>query len=340
MKNFLITGALGFIGSNVVNYLSLRYPHIRIIILDKLDYCASEQNINQISKHNTEIIIGNISNNELVTHILHKYQIDHIIHFAASSHVANSFYNSIEFTINNVLGTHYLLEATRIYNEKTGNIAKFIHISTDEVYGEVVDNIMRKENSILDPTNPYAATKASAEFMVKSYYYSYKLPIIITRANNVYGVNQYPEKLLPRFICQMLNNQKLTVEGDGSSKRNFIHVDDISTAIEKIILEGVIGEIYNISAPDNCEFSVMEIAKIVVGLFDKDNTDNKDNEDNKDDTNNHIKFVENRKFNDCRYYIDSDKLIQLGWEAKKINFIDNVKELIEWYKQNKSRYDL
>lgn len=329
MKNFLITGALGFIGSNVVNYLSLKYPHIKIIILDKLSSCSSRKNINKLSLHNTKIVIGDISNKELVTYILNEYKIDHIIHFAASSHVANSFYNSIDFSINNILGTHYLLEATKIYHEETQNIEKFIHISTDEVYGEVIDDVMRKETSILDPTNPYAATKAAAEFMVKSYYYSYKLPIIITRSNNVYGPNQYPEKIVPRFICQLLNNEKITIEGNGSNKRNFIHVDDISSAIETIILKGLIGEIYNICAPDHCEYDVMTIAKTIIKLFDIDDSD----------AENYIKYVEDRKFNDKRYYIDSTKLKELGWTATKINFIDNIKELIIWYKQNKHIYN-
>ncbi len=328
MKNFLITGALGFIGSNVANYLSLKYPHIRIIILDKMSYCSSEHNIDKISLHNIKIVIGDISNKELVTYLLNEYNIDHIIHFAASSHVANSFYNSIEFTMNNVLGTHYLLEATRIYNEKTNNIEKFIHISTDEVYGEVTDDIMRKETSILDPTNPYAATKAAAEFMVKSYYYSYNLPVIITRANNVYGINQFPEKIIPKFICQMLNGEKITIEGTGISKRNFIHVDDISTAMETILLKGKIGEIYNICAPDNCEYTVMEIATTIIQLF------------NKGDIGDNIVFVEDRKFNDCRYYIDSEKLKNLGWVATHTNFVDNLKELIIWYGKYKNRYNL
>lgn len=327
MKNFLITGALGFIGSNFANYLSIKYPHIRIIILDKLSYCSSKSNIEMISLHNTKIVIGDISNKELVTYILNEYEIDHIIHFAASSHVSNSFYNSIEFTINNVLGTHYLLEATRVYHEKTGRIEKFIHISTDEVYGEVTDDIMRKENATLDPTNPYAATKAAAEFIVKSYFYSYKLPIIITRSNNVYGINQYPEKIIPKFICQMINNEKLTIEGDGTSRRNFIHVNDISSAIEIIILKGKLGETYNICAPDNCEYDVMTIAKTIIGLFDKNIEDN-------------IEYVEDRKFNDCRYYIDAEKLKLLGWSAVRTNFVENVKELINWYKQNKGRYCL
>lgn len=323
MKNILITGALGFIGSNMANYLSNKYPDVKIVMLDKLSYCSSKDNINHLP--NTKLIIGDISNKELVAHILEEYAIDHVIHFAASSHVANSFYNSIDFTINNVLGTHYLLESVRVY----GKVEKFIHISTDEVYGEVTDDIMRKETSILDPTNPYAATKAAAEFMVKSYYYSYKLPIIITRSNNVYGINQYPEKIIPKFICQMLNGEKITIEGNGTSKRNFIHVDDTTTAIETIMLNGQIGEIYNISAPDECEYDVMTIAKTIIKMFDDDNV-----------IDDHLLFVEDRKFNDCRYYIDAEKLKGLGWTAKHTDFVENVRELVEWYRNNKDRYDM
>jgi dTDP-glucose 4,6-dehydratase len=330
MKNFLITGALGFIGSNVANYLSLKYPHIRIIILDKLSYCSSKHNIDKTALHNIKIIIGDISNVDFVSFILEEYKIDHVIHFAASSHVANSFYNSIDFTLNNVLGTHYLLETVRVYHEKTNAIEKFIHISTDEVYGEVTDDVMRKETSILVPTNPYASTKASAEHMVNSYYISYGLPIIITRSNNVYGINQYPEKIIPKFICQMINGEKITIEGNGSSKRNFIHVNDISTAIETIILKGQIGETYNICAPDECEYDVMTIAKTIIELFGYESND----------INNYLKFVEDRKFNDCRYYIDASKLKSLGWESMHTNFNENVMQLIEWYKQNKNRYSM
>jgi dTDP-D-glucose 4,6-dehydratase len=196
------------------------------------------------------------------------------------------------------------------------------------VYGEVTDDVMRKETSILDPTNPYAATKAAAEFMVKSYYYSYKLPIIITRSNNVYGENQYPEKIIPKFICQLINGEKITIEGNGSSKRNFIHAADVNTAIETIILKGVIGEIYNISAPDDCEYDVMTIAKMIINLFGFDNI------------NDYIVFIEDRKFNDCRYFIDANKLKQLGWSAQNTNFEQNLKDLIEWYKANKTRYNM
>jgi|688.fasta_scaffold215612_2 UDP-glucose 4,6-dehydratase len=334
MKNFLITGALGFIGSNFVNYMSCKYPHIKMLILDKKDYCSSIDNIDKQSLHNTEIVIGDISNKELVSYILLKHDIDTIIHFAAQSHVDNSFFNSIEFTISNVLGTHVLLETARLYHDKTKKLEKFIHVSTDEVYGQVTDDKARIETSILDPTNPYSASKAAAEFFVKSYYHSYKLPIIITRGNNVYGKNQFPEKIVPKFICKLLDGEKLTIHGNGTSQRNFIHIDDVSTAFETILLKGEIGQIYNISSDHNNEYTVLELAKMIIKLFYSEIDTNNQTELNK-----FITFVEDRKFNDCRYFISSEKLAKLGWKPVKTNFQDNIIELIEWYKTNKSRYN-
>ena len=335
MKNVLVTGGLGFIGSNFVNYMSNKYTHAKFIVLDKLDYCASLENINKESMHNIEIIVGNIGNKELVSYLLDKFNIDTVVHFAAQTHVDNSFFNSVEFTENNVLFTHILLETVRIYHEKTNKLQKFIHVSTDEVYGEVKDNNIKYENSVLDPTNPYAASKAAAEFFVKSYYYSYKLPVIITRGNNVYGANQYPEKVIPKFICQLLNKQKLTVQGNGENKRNFIHVYDVCTAFETIIFNGKIGEIYNISSHSTNEFTVMELAKSLIKAF----YPSLDLE-NDEDLGKHLKYIEDRKFNDYRYYISSDKLAGLGWKPVKIDFNENLKELIEWYKENKSRYKM
>jgi len=334
MKNFIITGALGFIASNFLNYLSSKYPHSHLIVLDKNDYCSSIENINKQSLHNVEIIIGDIANKELVTYILNKFNIDTVFHFAAQTHVDNSFYNSIDFTLNNVLGTHILLETCRVYHE-TNKLEKFIHVSTDEVYGQVIDNEIRIETSVLDPTNPYAASKAAAEFFVKSYYYSYKLPIIITRCNNVYGINQYPEKIIPKFICKLLNNEKLPIHGNGSNLRNYIHIDDVITAFETILLKGEIGQIYNISNNNNNnELSVIELAKMLINIFYPNVNVNDDEQ-----LNNYIIYVDDRKFNDCRYFISSEKLNKLGWYATKTDIENNIKLLIKWYKENKNRYN-
>jgi dTDP-glucose 4,6-dehydratase len=196
--NILITGGCGFIGSNFINHYKNKYPDIKIINFDKLDYCSNSEDINH-----DKLIIADLNNKDILLKILNENEIDTVIHFAAQTHVDNSFGNSLNFTIDNILGTHSLLECCRIY----GKINRFIHISTDEVYGEVdINHNGCTEESLLNPTNPYAATKAGTEFIVNSYYYSFKLPVIITRSNNVYGKRQYPEKLIPKFILQLLNN--------------------------------------------------------------------------------------------------------------------------------------
>lgn len=318
MKNIIVTGGLGFIGSNFINYMSKNYDDNKYIIYDIHDYCSSIHNIDW--NNNIILIKGNIRNQIMVMNTLEKYNIDTIIHFAAQSHVDNSFNNSIEFTKTNVIGTHILLECSRKY----GKIKLFLHMSTDEVYGEVDDNSISNEGSLLNPTNPYAASKAGAEFIVKSYYLSYKLPIIIVRCNNVYGPNQYPEKLIPKFIIHILENKKLTIHGRGTSRRNFIHVLDVINAIEIIINNGAIGEIYNIGI--NNEHSVMDIVHILCKIANIKKEDN-------------IIYVNDRLFNDYRYSLSSDKLLNLGWKPKIINFEEELKKLFEWYKINKSRYE-
>jgi UDP-glucose 4,6-dehydratase len=321
LNNYLVTGAAGFIGSNFVNYMGGKYKDSTFIVLDKMSYVSRGENLNQ--RNNVELVIGDIRNSELVAHLLLKYSINIVVHFAAESHVDNSFYNSISFTENNILGTHILLETCRKYNK----IDKFIHMSTDEVYGEVSDNISRTEEFVRDPTNPYAASKAAAEFIVKSYHYSYNFPIIIVRCNNVIGVNQYPEKIMPRFITRLLKGEKLQIQGNGTSLRLYIHVDDVCSAIETMLEKGVIGEIYNISSDLCNEYSVLQVAEIVVNEFFAD-------EFIKGNVEDYIEYVEDRNFNDCRYLISSAKLESLGWKPVNTDFRKTVRELILFYEKN------
>ena len=315
--NILVTGGCGFIGSNFINYYFPKKKFNKLINLDAMYYCASQENVSEkIRKDNAYIFIeGNLCNESLMTNILHKYNITHIIHFAAQSHVQNSFEDSIKFTYDNIVGTHTLLECCRKYNK----IQKFIHVSTDEVYGEsmnTVDEKHKTEHSVLCPTNPYAATKAGAELIAQSYNHSYNMPIIISRGNNVYGQNQYPEKVIPRFVKLLKENKKVTIQGNGSTVRAFLHAFDTAKAFETILEKGKIGEIYNIGCDEGMEYSIMEIAKILIQLIKK--TDNYDE---------WIEYIEDRPYNDMRYYISNQKLKDLGWSID-IDLMTGLTDLI------------
>lgn len=305
MFNILITGGCGFIGSHFVNHI-FKTGKYNIINFDAMYYCANELNVDENVRNSNcyKLIKGNLCNYELVDNTVKNYEITHVVHFAAQSHVQNSFENSLQYTNDNIVGTHTLLEVCRKY----GKIKRFIHCSTDEVYGESmlsVNENHKTEHSVLCPTNPYAATKAGAELLAQSYNHSFKMPIIITRGNNVYGKNQYPEKLIPRFIQLLQNDEKVTIQGDGSTVRAFMHVSDTAKAFECVLEKGEIGEIYNIGCDEGMEYSVMDIAKILIKLVK--NTENYDE---------WITYVEDRPFNDARYYISNDKLKKLGWNVE------------------------
>lgn len=311
--NILITGGSGFIGSNYINYHMKKYPLHNIYNIDCLNYCSNINNIEKKFRESNKYIFikGNILSKDLIIFILNKYKIDIIIHFAAQSHVCNSFENSLQYSKDNYMGTHTLLECSRIY----GKLKKFIHISTDEVYGESEINEEGKlENTQRCPTNPYSASKAAAEMMVNAYKYSYKLPIIITRCNNIYGINQYPEKLIPKFIKLLKEGKKCTIHGDGSNLRSFLYIEDFCTALDKILEKGKLGEIYNIGI--NKEYSVLEIGKKLIKLIK-----------NSENYSVNLKYVKDRKYNDKRYFINYEKLTKLGWKSK-INIDEGLKKLI------------
>ncbi|KAE8661380.1 Trifunctional UDP-glucose 4,6-dehydratase/UDP-4-keto-6-deoxy-D-glucose 3,5-epimerase/UDP-4-keto-L-rhamnose-reductase RHM1 [Hibiscus syriacus] len=244
-KSILVTGAAGFIASHVCNRLIRNYPDYKIVVLDKLDYCSSLKNLDPSrSSPNFKFIKGDIASADLVHFILQTESIDTIMHFAAQTHVDNSFGNSIEFTKNNIYGTHVLLEACKV----TGQIKRFIHVSTDEVYGETDEDAVvgNHEASQLLPTNPYSATKAGAEMLVMAYGRSYGLPVITTRGNNVYGTNQFPEKLIPKFILLAMKRKILPIHGDGSNVRSYLYCEDVAEAFEVILHRGEVGHVYNI----------------------------------------------------------------------------------------------
>ena len=313
--NLLVTGGCGFIGSNFINHIA-KTDKYNIINVDAMYYCANEKNVDEYIRNSEyyTFVKGNVCSDDLMTHILSSHNIEQVIHFAAQSHVQNSFDDSLQFTRDNILGTHVLLECCRKY----GKLTKFIHVYTDEVYGESMNNINelhKTEHSILCPTNPYAATKASAELIAQSYNHSYKMPIVITRGNNVYGPNQYPEKLIPRFIQLLQNDKKVTIQGNGSAVRAFLHTEDTVRAFETILEKGVIGEIYNIGCDDEMEYSVLDVAKMLIKKIKDTN-----------DYNEWITYIEDRPFNDQRYYISNQKVKQLGWNIS-MTFEEGISQL-------------
>jgi dTDP-glucose 4,6-dehydratase len=286
-----------------------RYPSINFVNVDKLDYCSNVENVNPGV---ATFVKGNVGNKELIEHLIKLYHFDAIFHFAAQSHVDNSFDNALSFTMDNTHATHVLVEACRRHIPDV----EFIHFSTDEVYGESKTDVpFTEDEGVLRPTNPYSASKAAAEMIVRSYIESFGMNIKVIRCNNVYGPNQYPEKLIPKFKRLLKEGEKCTIHGSKSAtvKRAFMHVDDVVDAVDIVWIRGLPGEVYNIASDD--ELTVMEVTRLIIETVK--GTKNYDD---------WITYVEDRPFNDQRYYICAKKIKDLGWSQKKtrkdlINFL-------------------
>lgn len=311
-SSMLVTGGAGFIGSSFINFFRKQYVGVRLINLDKLMYCSSLVGVEHDHFEHCDLS----KDWKSILNILQAHNIDTVIHFAAQSHVDNSFGNSLSFTQDNIVGTHNLLESCRVY----GQVRRFIHISTDEVYGEIEATEESNEASLLNPTNPYAASKAGAEFLVRSYFYSFSLPVIIIRGNNVYGPRQFPEKVIPKFILQLLTNRLCTIQGKGQSRRNFIYVDDVCNAIQIVLRKGHLNNIYNIGSAN--EYSVLDIASVLLK-----------NIHGSEQLENWIRYIPDRNFNDQRYAISSQKIRQLGWR-EEVPFTEGLQRTIQWYKDH------
>lgn len=309
LSNVMVTGGCGFIASNFLNRMKEQYPSINFVNVDKLDYCSNVENVNPGV---ATFVKGNVGNKELVEHLIKLYHFDAIFHFAAQSHVDNSFDNALSFTMDNTHATHVLVEACRRHIPDV----EFIHFSTDEVYGESKTDVpFTEDEGVLRPTNPYSASKAAAEMIVRSYIESFGMNIKVIRCNNVYGPNQYPEKLIPKFKRLLKENEKCTIHGSKSAtvKRAFMHVNDVVDAVDIVWRRGVPGEVYNIASDD--ELTVMEVTRLIIETVK--GTKNYDD---------WITYVEDRPFNDQRYYICAKKIKDLGWSQKKtrkdlINFL-------------------
>ena len=314
MKKMLITGGAGFIGSNFIHYILSKYNDYQVINLDKLTYAANLDNLKDIEDNkNYRFIHGDIADQEFIFKLFENEKFDIVINFAAESHVDNSILNPQIFTITNILGTQVLLDACRKYN-----IKRFHQVSTDEVYGELPlddKNILFTEKTPLNPSSPYSASKASADMLVKSYYRTYSLPITISRCSNNYGPYQHLEKLIPLMISKAINNDNLPVYGNGLNVRDWLHVYDHCTAIDLIIHEGKIGEIYNIGG--NNEKSNIDVVKIILKELGKSET--------------LIKYVNDRPGHDLRYAIDSTKIkTTLNWKPV-YSFEKGILDTIKWY---------
>ena len=331
-KRILVTGGAGFIASHVVMLLVKKYPNYKIVNFDKLDYCSSLKNIESIQDApNYSFVKGSITTPDLVNYVLRTERIDTIMHFAAQTHVDNSFGNSITFTESNILGTHVLLEAA-----KEARVKLFVHVSTDEVYGHGENGIPSHEGSPLEPTNPYAATKAGAEYIVKAYHRSFGLPVIITRGNNVYGPHQYPEKIIPKFINQLMRGLPLTLHGSGGNTRNYLFVEDVARAFDVILHKGKAGDIFNIGGTN--EMSNIDVARTLlrtmglVGPVPEGASAAEIKAAEDDASSKNIIFVPDRPFNDLRYPLECAKLAELGWVEQE-SWATGLAKTVAWYKK-------
>lgn len=315
MKNILITGAAGFIGSNFVNYMVDKYADkYKYLVYDKMTYAANKDNLKQ-SEGKYEFVQADICNINKVKETLVKYNIDAVVHFAAESHVDNSIKTPLLFTKNNVIGTNCLIEACKqVWGEASEN--RFVHVSTDEVYGALKDGEPAFIESLpLTPNSPYSASKAGADLVVRAYCETFKMNVCITRCSNNYGPNQHEEKLIPLIIKKAIAGEKLPVYGTGNNIRDWLFVKDHCIAIDKVLHNGVKGQIYNIGG--NNEKTNLEIIKFILKQLGK--------------SENLITFVEDRKGHDYRYAINSSKIKkELGWEPI-ITLEEGLRQTIEWY---------
>lgn len=314
---FLITGGAGFIGSNYLNYAVNEYPNDYFVCLDNLTYAADLIYLKDIINYkNFKFIKGNICNREEVFKLFEEEKFDYVINFAAESHVDRSIVNPSIFLETNVLGTQVLMDASLKYNVK-----RFHQVSTDEVYGDLPldrPDLLFTESSPLKPSSPYSASKASADLLVLSYHKTFKLNCTISRCSNNYGAFQHAEKLIPLTIKKALNNENITVYGDGKNVRDWIYVLDHCKAIDLIVRNGKDGSIYNVGA--NHEINNLDLVKYILNRLGKDES--------------LITFVKDRPGHDLRYAIDSTKIKEeLCWQPES-SFLDNLNKTIEWYKEN------
>ena len=325
-KNILVTGGAGFIGSHLVRLLVNKYPHYHIINLDNLTYAGNIDNLKDIqTASNYTFIKEDICNKIGIENIINEYKINNIIHLAAESHVDRSISNPIEFVQTNVIGTVVLLNAAKkAWEGNQDNI--FYHVSTDEVYGSLEETGFFTEETPYDPRSPYSASKASSDHFVRAYHETYGLAIKISNCSNNYGSHQFPEKLIPLIINNIVNNKPLPIYGKGENIRDWLHVKDHAEAIDLIFHEGTIGETFNIGGHN--ERKNIELVKLLIKLVDKKLGRSKG------DSLSLITYVKDRAGHDMRYAIDAEKLEKvLGWKPK-YTVENGMEETVDWFLKN------
>ncbi len=319
MKNILVTGGAGFIGSNFVHFMLNKYPGYKIVNIDSLTYAGNLENLTAIeSNSNYTFVKGDICNREHVLKAFRDHSIDTIVHFAAESHVDRSITGPAVFVHTNVVGTQVLLDVSREIG-----IERFLHVSTDEVYGSLGATGYFTEETSLHPNSPYSASKASSDMLVLAYQHTFGFPGVVTRCSNNYGPYQFPEKLIPLMIANALNNKSLPVYGDGSNVRDWLYVEDHCSALDVVLHKGTVGDVYNIGGHN--EWKNIDIVKLVLKEIGKPES--------------LITYVKDRPGHDKRYAIDAAKIKnELGW-VPAYQFENGIKKTVRWYLENKKWWE-
>ncbi|WMX17287.1 MULTISPECIES: dTDP-glucose 4,6-dehydratase [unclassified Aureispira] len=328
-QTILITGGAGFIGSHVVRLFVEKYPDTHIVNLDKLTYAGNLENLSDIDqKPNYTFVKGDIVDRQFVQSLFEQYQFDGVIHLAAESHVDRSITNPIAFVETNILGTVNLLYAARQTWEGNMEGKRFYHVSTDEVYGTLGTTGLFTEETAYDPRSPYSASKASSDHLVRAYYHTYNLPVVISNCSNNYGSHQFPEKLIPLCINNIKEGKPLPIYGDGKYTRDWLWVNDHATAIDTIYQKGVLGETYNIGGHN--EWKNIDLVHLLCDVMDEalGNPQGKSRE--------LITFVKDRQGHDRRYAIDASKIARdLGWKPS-VTFQEGLRTSVKWYLENEA----
>ena len=319
MRTILVTGAAGFIGSNFVRMLMKRGEKAKLVALDKLTYAGNLANLSDLldDPQRLEFVKGDICDGDLVNAVFDEHQVNEVVHFAAETHVDRSIMGSRPFVFANVVGTQVLLDTAR-----AKDVTRFVHVSTDEVYGTLPEdkpNIKFTEETPLQPNSPYSASKAASDCFVRSYYHTFKMPVAITRCSNNYGPYQFPEKAIPLFVTNLMEGKKIPLYGDGMNVRDWLYVEDHCDAIWTVLNKGKAGEVYNIGG--NNEMTNRKIVETILAEMGKSWDEG-------------VQFVKDRPGHDRRYAIDASKIKrELGWEPKH-RFGQAIKTTIQWYKDH------